>query len=212
MRDIAHGNNDPRVIGLRHDVDDNRMSLHTALQMAEWEKERGYRSTYFLLHDSSYWPEAPAAALELVDMGHEVGLHNNALAQGIRQKRAPFTVLRESLDHLRESVNVTGTSGHGDEMCYGPGRVLRFCNDELWTECDRGMYRGEKRSMADFGLQYDSAWLKRGDYVSDSGHVWNPTPTSLSEATLAWPSRGQLHMLVHPDWWVGVFDRPLVAA
>lgn len=221
MRDIALGNNDPRVIGLRHDVDDNRFSLDTALRMAAWEQERGYRSTYFLLHDTSYWFEARAAARELCDMGHEVGLHNNAIAEGIRQRRSPFDVLSDALHYLRRAVNVTGTVAHGDELCRTNG-LVRFVNDEMWMECrrtdmgaaDRRVdgVRLEQRSLWDYGLKYEANWLRRGDYVSDSGNRWNPSPTALIEAALAWPSKGQLHLLVHPDWWANAFDGTLVAA
>lgn len=56
MREVAVGNRDPRVIGLRHDVDSD---LPNAVRLAEWEAERDYRSTYFFLHTSDYWNEGP---------------------------------------------------------------------------------------------------------------------------------------------------------
>src|SRR4029450_13640484 len=46
MRDIYKGDTDPLAIGLRHDVDDNIGSFNTAIQMARWEWEHGYSSTY----------------------------------------------------------------------------------------------------------------------------------------------------------------------
>ena len=41
MRDIWKGDVGRRVIGLRHDVDDNAGSFDTALAMARWECEHG---------------------------------------------------------------------------------------------------------------------------------------------------------------------------
>ena len=54
------------------------------------------------------------------------------------------------------------------------------------------MIRIEPQPRADYHLHYDAAWLSRGDYLSDSGHVWSqPFETVAAE----WPLRGQLHML-----------------
>lgn len=202
MRDVWHGNHDPRCIALRHDVDDNHGSLDTALELAEWEHARGYKATYFLLHDSHYWQDVKPAAQDLVRLGHEVGLHNNAIAEGIRQNRDPHSVLAESLHHLRCAATVIGTVAHGDNLCYGPGRNLRFVNDELFLECDRGNWDGEKRSLWDYGLKYEANWLPRGDYLSESGGEWSGSVTERSYNL----GQKQLHMLVHPDWWAAAFE------
>jgi hypothetical protein len=85
MRDVYVGNTEPTNIAVRHDVDDNEDSLATAVEMAAWEKDRGYRTTYFLLHSASYWTsEISMVAKYLNALGHEVGIHCNAIAQEIR--------------------------------------------------------------------------------------------------------------------------------
>jgi hypothetical protein len=53
MINVAKGQQWPRVIGLRHDVDN---VIEPAVRFAAWEAERGYRSTYFILHTAPYWP------------------------------------------------------------------------------------------------------------------------------------------------------------
>jgi hypothetical protein len=207
MRDIHNGNRDPAVIGLRHDVDDNHGSLDTALAMAEWEHERDYQSTYFLLHDSYYWPHVRDAARELVGFGHEVGLHVNAIGEAIRQGgRDPHAIMFDALHELRCAVpDVTGMVAHGDQLCHEHG----FVNDELFMECRRPSYGAaartvggvafEPRSMWDYGIKYDASWLSRAEYLSDSGGRWS---RSFDEVADGFPFRaGQLHMLVHPDWW-----------
>lgn len=209
MCDIWAGNRSRDVIGMRHDVDDNPDSLRTAVYMAEWENERGYRSTFFLLHDSSYWDRVTPVARHLVDLGHEVGLHNNAIAEGIRQHRNPFHVLGEALHVLRCAVPVIGTVAHGDALCRDHIGRVRFVNDEIWMECRRPEMgdadreidgrKLEQRSLWEFGLKYESNWLPRGDYISDSGGFWNKHPYR--------HEGGQLHMLVHPDWWSVAFDK-----
>lgn len=221
MREIAAGNRDFDVIGVRHDVDDNNNALDTALKMAQWESERGYRSTYFLLHSASYWEldTIRKAAWTIETLGHEVGIHVNALAEAIRGKGDPSTILADALVQLRSSgVEVIGSAGHGDEMC----ARFTFVNDELFTECARPGYgepdrwigptrehplytpvKIERRSRYDFGLEYDSAWLPRRFYASDSGGRWNKMWDEIEREGLG--DEGQLHMLIHPDWWGHAF-------
>lgn len=216
---LAGGNTDGTVIGMRHDVDDNPGSLQTAVRLAEWEAERGYRSTYYLLHDSHYWDdEMPAAAALLEQMGHEVGLHVNAIAEAIRQQRDPFEILTDALSELRATgVQVVGCAAHGDRLCRdGAGRV-RFCNDEIFVECRRPELGAAERSvdgvtisprpMAEFGLCYDAAWLPRAAYLSDSGGQWRNgySDEAFAETAAAFPYDGPLVILQHPDWWADAF-------
>lgn len=213
MLDVRMGVDEPTVIALRHDVDDNHGSLDTALAFAEWEADRGIRASYYLLHDSHYWSRAGVAATQLEHMGHEVGLHLNAIAEGIRQDRDPLVILSDALAYLRAHVTVVGTVAHGDPLCH----VHRFVNDELWIECARAAYGPPTRSVAhrnitpvslsDYGLAYDANRLARGDYLSDSGGSWSQ---SFSAVATRFPSGGQLHMLVHPDWWGEAFTRVAV--
>lgn len=215
MREIAAGGGDAATIAVRHDVDDNAGSLDTALRLAEWEAERGWFSTYFLLHDAHYWPQVGEAARELEQLGHEVGLHLNAIAEGIRQRRDPRAILDEALADLREHVTVTGTVAHGDMLCHAWG----FVNDELWLECQRPAYGNPGRyvggvkidpvSLADYGLTYDANWLSRGDYLSDSGGQWSQP---FDKVAARFPAAGQLHVLVHPDWWAHAFAADEVPA
>lgn len=204
----------PRVIGLRHDVDN---FIEPALMMARWEAERGYRSTYFILHTAPYWSrkrELHSALHELAELGHEVGFHVNALAESIRTGRDPVPIVAEALAELRSSGHaVRGVVAHGDPACYLNGRV-RFVNDEMFTESPRPEYGAADRviegtyrklspvSRAMFGLEYDPNWLPRAEYLSDSGGRWSKP---FHEVAGRFPYDGQLHMLVHPDWWGGAF-------
>lgn len=58
----------------RHDVD---VSLGAALTLAEFETERGIRSTYYLMPSCPFYTseERNEAAAELIDLGHFVGVH-----------------------------------------------------------------------------------------------------------------------------------------
>ena len=209
MSEIAAGRTDPRVIGLRHDCDN---VIGPAVQLAEWEAEHGIRSTYFILHTAPYWQEKETlvAALDAIaDCDHEIGFHLNAITVAVETGRDPVMVAVEALEELRGyGYHVRGVVAHGDNACYQHG----FINDELFVESARPDYGAPDRevggvrlrpvSRASLGFEYDPNWLSRGAYLSDSGGRWS---APFDEVAWAWPSSGQLHMLVHPDWWAEAF-------
>lgn len=200
MEEVHDGHRDPNAVGLRHDVDgtnvQTREALQTAVKMAEWEANRGYRSTYYILHTAPYWmAEGFAAALDrIAELGHEIGIHTDALAEGIRTGRDPDQILDEAIATLRDlGFSVRGVVGHGNPMCNRdaqPGEPW-FANDEQFTICRRPEYgpaertinRGTRtmnikpRPLADFGLEYEALWSAHpfAFRISDSGGKWlNP--------------------------------------
>jgi hypothetical protein len=217
MRDIYKGDVGRRVIGLRHDVDDNPGAFDTAVAMAEWEFARGYSSTYFLLHGSRYWDsDHLVRALLFEELGHEVGIHVNALAEALRVRRSPDWILCEALGDLRAfGLRVEGCAAHGDALCRGADGNVRFVNDEMFKECRRydmgestrtishkkTSVQIEPRPLATYHLTYDANWLPRGNYLSDSGKTWSQ---ELNDVTATFGD-GQLHVLIHPDWWADAF-------
>lgn len=216
MRDIHAGQRDPDVIGLRHDVDN---VFAPALEMARWEADRGYRSTYFILHGSPYWdaPELQSGLEEIADLGHEIGVHCNAIAEAFRTGTDPHELLAAAIDRLRSwGHEIVGTVAHGDQLCYRSNGIIRFVNDEIFTECVRDGARVvdgvpiDPRPLSDFGLAYDANWLGRTAYLSDSGGRWNSP--GYRPITAGFPYVGQLHMLVHPDWWGEAFEPARAAA
>jgi hypothetical protein len=219
MRDIWKGDVGRRVLGLRHDVDDNQGAFETALAMARWECDLGYTSTYFLLHGSHYWnADNLVRALEFQELGHEVGLHVNAVAEALRERRSPDWILLEALGDIRSvGLRIDGCVAHGDPLCRDASGEVRFVNDEVFTECrrrdmgkaSRVVEHGtcavllEPRSLSDYHLGYDANWLARSNYLSDSGGRWSQAFDTVCRGFGA----GQLHVLVHPDWWGAAFDR-----
>jgi len=206
MEDVVGGRSSRRVIGMRHDCDN---VIAPAVAMAEWEFERGYRSTYFILHTAPYWDEKETlrAALEAIaDCGHEIGFHLNAITAAIETGRDPVEIASEAVAELRGyGYDVRGVVAHGDRACY----EHHFVNDELFIESRRPAFGQAYRKIggvrlkpilrAQLGFDYDPNWLQRGEYLSDSGGQWSQ-PFPLIEAKFP-TLDGQLHMLVHPDWW-----------
>jgi hypothetical protein len=176
--------------------------------MAEWEARRGYCSTYYILHTSPYWQDKPLLRHSLnviASYGHEIGIHNDAITVALETGRKPADILREAIDELRGyGHTIRSTVAHGNRRCH----VDHYVNDEMFVECYRAGYGSigrlgfEPVSLAEFGLDFDANWLARGDYLSDSGGEWS---RSFADVAAEWPEKGQLHMLVHPDWWTDAF-------
>lgn len=208
MEDVYDGHTDVGAVGMRHDCDN---VISPAVHMAEWEAERGWRATYYILHTAPYWNDKRLlrACLErIVGLGHTIGIHNNAVADSVRFGGDPTVILDLAVHELRSyGFEIRSTVAHGDPLCH----VERFVNDEMFLGCERTGWGGvplRPVPLGMFGLEFDANWLPRGDYVSDSGGEWSrPFDTVKVPADL-----GQLHMLVHPDWWGEAFDRVQAAA
>lgn len=233
MQEVAAGNRHPDVIGLRHDLDAGH-ALGTALKIAKWEADRGYRATYYLLHTSPYWgsPGWIQTVDQIACLGHEIGIHTDALALALTTGQDPDVILDAALTELRDhGFTVRGVAGHGNPICNrdrGEGEGT-FANDEQFLECarpkegppDRWLERGKirvrikPRPLADFGLDYEALILGHSQAfrLSDSGGKWlNP---GWDEAVDQWRAGKddkhagkQLHFLWHPDWWQFAFPKP----
>lgn len=219
MREVFLGANQADVIGLRHDVDDNQGSLANAVSLAGWEADRGYRSTYFMLHTASYWNwrDLPGALDQIAEHGHEIAIHANAITASLLHGGDPIQILTDAIEQLRATGHkVSGVAPHGDKLCYATapeGQRLGFVNDEIFTECprpelgppDRAIVYGDRRlvlapvPLSHFGLEYETYKLPHGRYLSDSGGSWNVPCESVTSGP------GQLHVLQHPDWWGAAF-------
>lgn len=223
MREVHAGARGDDVIGLRHDVDHLHGSLDTALKIAAWEHERGYRSTFFLLHTAPYWRRRDFFSIvdEIAGFGHEIGIHANAIAHALRRGGDAANILERAIGELRDhGFEIRGVVAHGDSACRTFRGAPRFVNDEMFAECRRPelgdadrviRFRGRRlrlapQPLAHFGLEYE--WyglfyrLPQARYLCDSGGIWNVPPSSVVGGP------GQLHVLWHPDWWLQAFSGP----
>jgi hypothetical protein len=197
----------PGSIAVRHDCDN---VIHPAVRMASWERDRGYTSTYYILHTSPYWQDKDLlrrSCESIAELGHEIGIHNDAITVALETGRDPAEVLHEVTDELRSyGHTIRSTVAHGNHLC----RVHNYVNDEMFDTCYRDDYGSIERlgfnttPLSAFGLEFDANWLPRGDYLSDSGGRWSQ---DFDQVAHTWPAKGQLHMLVHPDWWAEAFER-----
>lgn len=192
-------------VALRHDVD---WSIENALAMAELEHQQGIRSSYYLLHPDgdvqkdNYFGRIVEDQLEisphlfdwarrLVDLGHEVGLHNDLITLSLTTGRAPGEFLEQMLEAFtRAGLPIRGTVAHGSQR----GRALGYMNYQVFSDfttedialdyrdrtellerfaqpfVEADGCRVEKFAlrMADYGLQYEANFVPRELYLSDS--------------------------------------------
>ena len=205
---------------IRHDVDHD---IDHALRFAEEEWNNGIHSTYFLLPTAMYFDYSNHFASKIRRFGaygHDVGFHNNVITQWLDNKEIPIqTLLNAPLSFLRNvaGVEVKGTSSHGDPLC----RQKNYQNFQVWDECPKEFNNHlgfETVSLEDFGLEYETYFMRQGAYVSESGRQWqgyfckkpgqfepfNDIGIDKIRAIIEKFNQsrtGLLQVLTHPCWW-----------
>lgn len=209
LREVYAGNRSPGVIQMRHDVDNASGAFDCAVRLAEWEANRGYRSTYFLLHTARYWPEVDffPRVKYIAQLGHEIGLHLDAVGYCYVNGGDPHDLLAQRLDEIRTcaQVPVRGCVGHGNREL-----PPHLTNDAQLLEMDaeRGtadrfaqQFGVEPRPLVSFGLDYEAILLGRDYQLTDSGGRW--ADPGIAKLARRFERRdGQMHFNMHPDWWI----------
>ena len=171
-----------RTILLRHDVD---LALEDAVRLGAEEAELDVRATYFVRFGSPrYDPLSRIGKLlvaELLQQGHEVGLHTEANLLPSDEATAVTARLRQE-KHMLESVIGSRVEGVAVHL---PKRGTRLFED----------YRPQ-----DFGFTYEAYCHHLIDayfFLSDSNRKWKPTkPQSVIG------SEPKIYLSTHPYWWV----------
>ena len=182
--DVKNGRPTQPFVILRHDVD---YSPRAALELAKLEAGEGWRATYFLLPSGPYYnllePETAGLPRQLVDLGHEVGLHYDVRLLGAFPPRDWDRILDAQVDLL---------------TALGVPQVVSIARHQpaLTGEDPFGL-------RADYLNAYDPRFVRDATYVSDSCRAWRDAGWQLlSEGPL--PDR--LQLLLHPINW-GPIDR-----
>ena len=165
---------------VRHDID---VSPSAALAMARIEAELGLRATYTVLLSGRFYspfePEVRDALLEIVALGHEIGLHFDAVWQGVDDESALAEGVRWQASVL-------------ERLLASPVRMFSFHDTTPFAlSCKAASYGGLWNAYA--GPLWSAC-----SYVSDSNGYWRFR--SWSQALEQQPER--LYLLTHPEWWV----------
>jgi hypothetical protein len=161
---------------LRHDVD---LSLRLALDMAQFEHERGIAATYYVLPYNDFYSPFSAdgrrALLRMAEMGHEVGLHCDGAIYP-EEKSAFQRAVRRDIEMLEDIIGqkVVSASQHSpiDTRPIDFGDLIEIDPYAAWI-------------------------MEKFAYVSDSAMSWrSATPWDLLQ------SGKSLQLLIHPVWWM----------
>jgi hypothetical protein len=203
MADVAHGDQEPNTIAIRHDVDHSIVHAH---RFASWEADHGINATYYVLPTAPYYAQEPTFELmrEMQEMGHEIGVHNDAMTMAVRRAAsgAPegFDLKGYAIQVLADWAAVFRENGIRVDGCADHGGGSTPSNVDLW--------RGEgARVPADADLSYEAYHLHRAErgnpmnYISDNrGGMRRPYHPDEPEQGFVKTDR-QTHVLIHPCHW-----------
>ncbi len=181
-----------RTFIVRHDVD---YTLNGVLEMAKVEYDLGVTATFlFRVHAHEYNCFAPYVYRlieSLLSMGHEIGLHFEAMSVGRALSiHPPELLMREK--SLLESVvgrKIVTASEHRDiSQVVHATPNYHDVYDPLEAGFER--YALEKR------------YFKEMKYLSDSNGFWRE-----GDPTEHYDKHDRFQVLFHPDWW---FEKDLL--
>lgn len=206
-----------RVIGLRHDIDDN---MPVARNMAYLECQLGVNSTYFLLTSHPYYKNGKLFANFFHQLRHEVGIHYDILTIVTQLNYNVHKHLIAVLAQLAKmGIKVWGVSAHGSAMASKNNfKGWEYFYD--YTEEDKPIVlmnqeTGDKKTLvmgihplAEYGLLYDAIKLDKVNYISDSHGVLRinrdlkKTPNTEEDLiNFIENGEGKTMMLFHPQYW-----------
>ena len=167
-----------RQLILRHDVD---MSLEAAVAMAEFEKEIGINSTYFVLLRTEFYNVYSQRGTEqlhrIVALGHDIGLHFDASSGG----ETPANLSRAATHECEVLESLLGR----------PVRTFSLHRPDP-EALERGLTIEGRIST------YDPRFFRDIGYCSDSRGGWHHghplEHPAVKEGTA-------LQLLTHPIWW-----------
>ena len=163
---------------LRHDLD---MSIQAALPIAEIERDLGLGATYFVMVRSEMYNPFSHRALtaleQLVNLGHEIGLHFDA---------ALYPEGVDSLDEAAELECIALETFTGHKV-----QILSFHRLGVHLQSLDRLVAGRRHA-------YEPRFFASMGYCSDSQGSWrhgNPV-----DHPVVVEGRG-LQLLTHPIWW-----------
>jgi len=164
----------------RHDVD---FSMHRAKKIAQLEKSKNIKSTYFILLHSEFYnlleKEIFKSVKYILNLGHEIGLHfdhqfYNIQSTGLLNRYLTFE--KKFLEELF-GIKISTFSFH--------------ITNPFVMQCDEESYAGM--------INCSSKYLKEEvDYCSDSNGYWR---FNRLEDMLLRDSAKPIQVLTHPELW-----------
>ena len=168
-----------RNILMRHDID---FCPKRALEIAKLEKKLQVKSTFFFLINTKFYnlysSENTKAVLEILKLGHEIGLHFDA---------SLFSHSKNINNECKKEIRAL------EQL------VSRKINIISFHRPAKNFLSYEKK-IANIEHTYMYKFFKKIDYCSDSEGRWRYSdPLSILEKKR--DNDFTLHLLTHPIWW-----------
>ncbi len=172
---------------LRHDVD---FSINRALRLAQIESELGLKSTFLILLHCEFYnvfeKETSLKIKQIIDMGHEVGLHFDSHFYDI-----------DSLDELEKRLLFEKQIL--ENLFNIKVRVFSFhITNHFTVSCDKESYGGMVNAYSEY-------FQKKIGYCSDSNGYWR---FKRMEDLIVSKEFACLQFLTHPVWWSEQIESP----
>lgn len=184
---LSNRNNKP-IIFLRHDID---LDLEKALVMANIENRNNINSCYMIMTKCPFYSlqddSSKSILNDLVQMGHEIGLHFDFTNSIEREKN---TVIGDIEKHISKECEILENVIFQKIKSISFHRPLQqFLRGPLFVESRVNAYSSELMN-----------W-----YLSDSKGVWREgEPIQFLEN----PHKPLLQLLTHPIWWGNKHQSP----
>ncbi len=182
----------PKTMILRHDID---YTLNGVLDLAKIEYQLGCSATYlFRVHADEYNLFSCTAVTilkELLALGHEVGLHFEAMNVGRALGLKPKDLL------LHEKQVIEAILGSRIHTCSEHRELSGIIHGTLKYD--------EIYDPYEAGFQFyamDKKYCKEMKYLSDSNGNWRE-----GDPLNHYGNHPRMQVLVHPDWW---FEKDLL--
>lgn len=177
------------LILLRHDLDRDSLGMQKTLSMAEIENRLGIKATYFVrVHSDEYNPfgfKVYYALRQILNMGHEIGLHYEHLDFCDITKEDPATIIMKEkrLLELTFDIKIKGIAGHRD-----------------WTDIQNWDF-WKDHNFRDFDFEYDAyedKFMNSMLYIDNSLRHWKEGKCMCQYISNKVP---RLYFLIHPFCW-----------
>lgn len=177
-----HEEDSGKVILIRHDVDQD---LKSSLELGKIEKKNGLKSTFFLWINSPFYNifevENRTIIKNLIEMGHEIGLHFDETAYDISSVSDINKYILKECDIINNyfDINIKTVSFHRPSKAVLDGDV----------------------QLDGLVNTYSDKYFNKFKYISDSRGIWREGCLC---NLLDNQNYNKIQVLMHPIWWGNV--------
>lgn len=162
----------------RHDVD---ICLERAVKLAKIENNNNIKSTYFILLSTEIYnvfsKESDKMLKEILELGHEIGLHFDELKYDINNKKELENYVQYEKNILEKALGIKI-------------KTVSMHIPSNWILENDIQFKNIKNS-------YSKKFLKEFKYLSDSMMNWREDVVGIIEKE----TYDKLHILTHPFWY-----------